>query len=78
MAKHLRSRDLDFFSYLAKWQHDGMPLDGILVVMTAQLMEKNLTIINAGNVYHTAPDKATDLTLTYLGDYKFVKTEVGT
>ena len=77
MQLQLDKAKTNFFGYLAKMQHSVHLVDGILIVMFAQMISLNIGLVHRKGVWSSDPTQPHNLVLVYKGSSQFASTDKG-
>ena len=66
-----------FFSWMVQNVALNCPIDGGTLYIMSHILGQNITIISADSMWHAMDQCANDISYVYLGESKFIKTEIG-
>ena len=69
MQADLDKKEVNFQSYLAKMQHSLHPVDGICLVMYAQMTGINLGVVHGNGIWYNDPTAHHTSLVVYKGSF---------
>lgn len=73
---NLNQRNVTFLAYCGEMEHSSTPPDGVVLVILAAYLGRNITLVSHKGRWSSDENKP-DIILGYLGDGLFVRTKVG-